>query len=120
MLGTRLAQVSIHLSQHFYAKGLQMYTLAVQPAIHVALSAAATRANHVVVSTIARIQEKPVVTSDHVLLDGIAALLELAIQKVDNAALLGIIVQLGTFAFSWMGRRNAARIHAAQLMLTAE
>lgn len=93
-----------------------MYTPAVQQAIPAAHSAAAIQDNHVAVSTIARIQEKPAATSDHALLVGIVALLGLAIQKVGNAALLEIIVQPGTFAFSWMGRRNAARIHTAQLM----
>ncbi|KAH8786840.1 hypothetical protein BGZ57DRAFT_851335 [Hyaloscypha finlandica] len=70
--------------------------------------------NRVVVPTIAWIQGKPAATSDHALLVGIAALLGLAIQLVENAALRDIIVQPGTFAFSWMGSRNAAQIHTAQ------
>jgi hypothetical protein len=89
---------------------------AVQQAIPAALSAAATRDNHAAVSTIARIQEKPAVTSDLVLLDGDVALLELAIQLVDSAALLGTIVQPETYACSGRGRRNAAQIPTARRM----
>jgi hypothetical protein len=72
--------------------------------------------NHVAVSITAWIQEKPAATSDHALLAGIVAVLGLAIQKVENAALLEIIVQPGMSAFSWMGSRDAARICTAQLM----
>ena len=93
-----------------------MYTPAVQQAVPAAHMAAAIQGNHVAVSTIAWIQGKPAATSDHALLVGIAALLGLAIQLVDNAALRDIIVQPGTFAFSWMGSRNAAQIHTAQRM----
>ena len=93
-----------------------MYMPAVQQVIPAARSSAAIQGNHVAVSTIAWVQEKPAATSDHAPLAGIVALLGLAIQRVDNAALLEIIAQPGMFVFSWMGPRNAARIYTAQLM----
>lgn len=101
---------------HFSADHLQMSTHAVQPAIPAALSAAAMQDNHAVVLTTAPIQVKPAAPSDHVLRDGIAALLELATRLVDNAALLEIIVHPGTYACSLQGRRNAVQIHTARPM----
>jgi hypothetical protein len=78
--------------------------------------ATAIQGNHIAVSTIAWIQGKPAAIWDYALLVGIAVLLELAIQPVDNAVLQEIIVQPGTFAFLWMGSRDAAQIYTVQLM----